>query len=158
MELGSPKAVSTMSQCWPPCWLRCTCLSPIVCELHQIQPESGTRVDSNACWMPGAWFDTSHGPPTQALVLARGYDPTCTTPVIPSADHPPLCSAFRPPILPLFPPLSLTNHHHPLFLYCLIPLGSATSNFPMARALGGTPSANCHGRKAVCLSPGGREF
>ncbi|XP_027294250.2 podocalyxin isoform X1 [Cricetulus griseus] len=30
---------------------------------------------------------------------------------------------------------------------------SATSHFPRARVQGGTPSANCHSRKAVCLNP-----
>ena len=43
------------------------------------------------------------------------------------------------------------HHHHPLFLCSL------TSNFPRARVQGGTLSANCHGRKAVGLSPVGRE-
>lgn len=125
---------------------------------YSIQLASGTRVGSHAYWMPGAHIQPfQHTLHPKPLYWLWAVVPPCTTLVIVSAD-PQLCSASRPPILPLSPPLSLTNHHHPLFLCSLIPLGSATSNFPMARALGGTPSANCRGRKAVCLSPGGREF
>lgn len=157
MELGSPKAVPAKSQCWPHAGYAVPVCLPL--SMSPIRSSQNLECEWTAmlvgCLVPGSAPPT--GPQPKPSYWLGAMVPPRTTPVITSAD-PQLCSASRPPILPLFPPLSLTKHHHPLFLYSLIPLGSATSNFPMARALGGTPSANCHGRKAVCLSPGGREF
>ena len=92
-----------------------------------------------------------HVSPPCALIQALLW----TTPTT-STDLQPLgLPATHPPTVPT--PCPGTHHHHPLFLCSLTPLGSATSNFPRARVQGGTLSANCHGRKAVGLSPVGRE-
>lgn len=62
--------------------------------------------------------------------------------------------ATSPSFLSLSNPYALsTCHRCPLLLCALIPLGSATSHFPRARVQGGTPSANCHSRKAASLNP-----